>query len=75
MNLTSFLIHIHSEHGRGNSGPVLLAHITVGRLICPLPLGGNAAVIAAQLCLNKMKTFFSHKSIMTNTDRDECVHW
>lgn len=39
--------------GGGRSGPVPFADISGGRLICPLPLNGKAAVMAAQLSLNK----------------------
>lgn len=49
------------ERGGGRSGPLPFADISRGRLICPLPLGGKAAVIAAQLSFNKKKKKKMHK--------------
>lgn len=49
-NLSSLL---HVDGGGGGYGPAPFADISGGRLICPLPLGGEAAVVAAQLSLHK----------------------
>lgn len=54
------------EHGGGRNGPVPFADISTGRLICPLPLGGKAAVMAAQLSLNKKKNTQTNKSHPNN---------
>lgn len=44
---------LHVDGGGGTNGPVPFADICGGRLICPLPLGARAAVVAAQLSLHK----------------------
>lgn len=54
------------EHGGGKSGPVPFADINTGRLICPLPLGRKAAVMAAQLSFNKEKNTQTNRSHRNN---------
>lgn len=48
--------------------PVPFADISTGRLICPFPLGGKAAVIAAQLYRNKReRKKKNHVAVRTTT--------